>query len=963
MTIPTSIPCRPAVRLAILLALGGVLVVGNVGPAAAGDIGGDDILAATASDPQDGVIAIGDEGDIFITAHYLDIDYISAIQVYRSRDGGDSWQEWGRFAPPGGGYQDPSLHIAGGVADRCFLAFTYGNPTGGYDIEVAWLDLDAPTPDWTRVTVATGANMVFTGPCLTSDQGSYADYVLYLVFTGWERGPTGRDLYFARSTDQGLTWESPYVVADNPVDDSSYLEGSVSYGFGDHVHVAWTFRDDTHVLDRALLYRRAGGRAAGGIGAWGGIQTLTTSSDGMWDDRPQVAASAAGTEVMIAYNRFIRHSATDWEYFEPGVFCSHDAGAGFATSGLLTDGLEQVHALAHQGATGTWIVSGQRDDGVAIQRADEAAPLSWSVPEFFSDDPGGDRNLWWGRLALDPSHADRVAVHWLDWSMFPQGVMFDAEWLSDPGFPSLEPGFPVALDHAPVSAPALVDLDGDGMLEIVYGDDAGRIQVRDRTGASLAGWPVDTGHPLSDGPVAVGALTLGGEPYVVAGTTDGYAVAYLADGTPAPGWPTLVNVDDPVYVSIGALGGPFPRTVVCCAAYNLTYRDYRGEIPDGATPRIALFRSHAHPAAIGDIDDDGVGEVVVCPSDLVAAYEMRGGSANFSRTLPADVSDAPTLGDLDLDGDLEIVVPCSDGNVYVLEHDGSDHPGWPVTTVAGPPTSVAIAQILHGYEPDLVWADRDWTVEGYYETGARLAGVWPWHTTTGFTLGSAPVLDTINDQYSDAVIGDPAGLGWAWTNVAHLIPDWPKAVGGAVDVSPALGDVDLDGSLEAVFLADGALAVVDVHNPPSTDHFRWPMYAYDPRRTGCHNCPEDVVTAVPGGEPGDGAEGGAGSDPEGGATVTRVSFAAPSPNPMSGPGFFRFAVPVRCAVSLEVLDLRGRRVRTVLRREVGPGPHEIGWDGRDRRGDEVAAGQYVARLTVRGPGLREQLVRKVVRLR
>ena len=48
-------------------------------------------------------------------------------------------------------------------------------------------------------------------------------------------------------------------------------------------------------------------------------------------------------------------------------------------------------------------------------------------------------------------------------------VFFDAEWRADPGYPVLEPGFPVTLDAKPLSPPALADLNGDGDLEVILG--------------------------------------------------------------------------------------------------------------------------------------------------------------------------------------------------------------------------------------------------------------------------------------------------------------------------------------------------------------------------------------------------------------------------------------------------------------------------------------------------------------
>ena len=49
-------------------------------------------------------------------------------------------------------------------------------------------------------------------------------------------------------------------------------------------------------------------------------------------------------------------------------------------------------------------------------------------------------------------------------------------------------------------------------------------------------------------------------------------------------------------------------------------------------------------------------------------------------------------------------------------------------------------------------------------------------------------------------------------------------------------------------------------------------------------------------------------------------------------------------VSLELFDIAGRRVRTLARGVLAPGPHTTVWDGRDGAGHAVGAGVYFVRL-------------------
>jgi hypothetical protein len=47
---------------------------------------------------------------------------------------------------------------------------------------------------------------------------------------------------------------------------------------------------------------------------------------------------------------------------------------------------------------------------------------------------------------------------------------------------------------------------------------------------------------------------------------------------------------------------------------------------------------------------------------------------------------------------------------------------------------------------------------------------------------------------------------------------------------------------------------------------------------------------------------------------------------------------------LEVYDVTGRRVATLVDRPMEPGAHEVTWDGRAETGRPVVSGVYVYRL-------------------
>ena len=69
-----------------------------------------------------------------------------------------------------------------------------------------------------------------------------------------------------------------------------------------------------------------------------------------------------------------------------------------------------------------------------------------------------------------------------------------------------------------------------------------------------------------------------------------------------------------------------------------------------------------------------------------------------------------------------------------------------------------------------------------------------------------------------------------------------------------------------------------------------------------------------------------------------------APNPFNPRTTLDFALPNASWTALDIHDLAGRHVRTLVHGDLPAGRHAITWDGRDDRGGAVAAGIYLARL-------------------
>jgi flagellar hook capping protein FlgD len=71
-----------------------------------------------------------------------------------------------------------------------------------------------------------------------------------------------------------------------------------------------------------------------------------------------------------------------------------------------------------------------------------------------------------------------------------------------------------------------------------------------------------------------------------------------------------------------------------------------------------------------------------------------------------------------------------------------------------------------------------------------------------------------------------------------------------------------------------------------------------------------------------------------------------TPNPSRGAVDFLLRLPAAGRAVLAIHDLSGRRLATVLDREIEPGVQHVAWSGRDDAGRAVASGVYHYRLTV-----------------
>ncbi len=205
--------------------------------------------------------------------------------------------------------------------------------------------------------------------------------------------------------------------------------------------------------------------------------------------------------------------------------------------------------------------------------------------------------------------------------------------------------------------------------------------------------------------------------------------------------------------------------------------------------------SYVFPSpAIGDINNDGQMEIVVGSNDH-NIYALRGtdGTLLWSYSTGFWVHSSPAIGDINNDTQVEVVVGSDDGKVYALRGtDGSLI--WSFTTGDWVISSPVIGDINNDGQMEVVVGSYDRKVYALRGTDGSLL----WSYTTGDSVVSSPAIGDINnDGLIEIVVGSKDRNIYALRGTDGSIL-WSYYTGNAIKSSPAIGDINNDGYIEVV---------------------------------------------------------------------------------------------------------------------------------------------------------------------
>jgi hypothetical protein len=332
-------------------------------------------------------------------------DDANTIQVQRSEDGGRTWAwyaEWiaiGVFGPP-------DVAVAGGNLNRLIVVAARGIPT--VDSALVMLSLDLDAEDYgPQAILADDHDAGYVAPRICMDSPEYSLWYPYVTYH--RSDATGDRLMFTRSTDFGVTWQTPVELSQNAW---RFRPASLDFG-GSVLTVAFTGATELDIFVTQS-------------GDFGTVFTppVAVAATELEETGPVVAAANDGSMTVVAFTRFYPGTLTDvdcvWNdggaVWNPAYLPYTDDADGWPDLSFSPDGTllhatylsraRVVYTQAESPATTAW--SDPRRINDAAHHIDaEPQIVAWNTPCGCDPDLTCDGVVdEWDRLALETAIAD-----------------------------------------------------------------------------------------------------------------------------------------------------------------------------------------------------------------------------------------------------------------------------------------------------------------------------------------------------------------------------------------------------------------------------------------------------------------------------------------------------------------------------------------------------------------------------
>jgi len=394
--------------------------------------GSDILVAGTNINEIQPSIASDDEGNLYVAIEHHGSNE-PGIDIYRSTDKGQTWVLWKWVHGGVDDRSDPCLTIGTGNNNWLFLTYNLG----GDSVYVARINLNDPSTVSYK-SIESGVVGV-SNPKIITDCDEFDSWYAYIIYNSEPIGKGLWNLRFSRSIDYGETWSTPTMLLGYcSTYDATDAEPDIDYGSG----VLYVTYDDyppgCNGPNRDIYVMKSTDYGV----SWNTPIRITTHADDEYD--PVIAAVKGYTTdktAVVGYTweyqgtdnnvrtKYTTDGGASWSTTSACLSCSASAD-------------EQSVELVSSKTKGIISACYWDDNDIYYAYADYLTPFSWSSPRVLVNDQSKASLLYpRSTITLDQTESieKQACIVWTDYRN--QGTMgydiyFDSMKNNPPYIPS-----------------------------------------------------------------------------------------------------------------------------------------------------------------------------------------------------------------------------------------------------------------------------------------------------------------------------------------------------------------------------------------------------------------------------------------------------------------------------------------------------------------------------------------------
>ncbi|MBI9031630.1 S8 family serine peptidase [bacterium] len=481
------------------------------------------------------------------------------------------------------------------------------------------------------------------------------------------------------------------------------------------------------------------------------------------------------------------------------------------------------------------------------------------------------------------------------------------------------PDWSFPLTGQSLSSPIIIDINNDDSNEIVFGDLEGNINAITNTQSQVPGFPVSVNGQITL-PLAIGDLNNDGIEDIVAVTSTKEAYAISGNGSLLWGPISLDNQlvkANPIVTDVNGDGNK--EAIICTMNGKLHIIDGNGnEFPNYP---VEFPGSFVFNLATGDLNMNGHQEIImqsISGNIFAIDYQTQDNISGFPYSLGSNTEFAPLVTNVDSDEYPEIISAISSqGVIKIINYDGTTayefNIGEPIKQ------DILFADFDNNGSQELLFTTYNGSVHALSLSGSELPN---FPLEIGSYIEGYPLLSNLDGEGLCLIFGDTSGKLHAINHLGLEAGNFPINLNDNLKVSPALGDIDNDGDLDLVISTITQMRLFDLKR---NGYSNWVMHRGNPGRTAnSYEATTPIDESI--------------------IQETPNSLLNNYPNPFNPETTISFSIKEDSHVQLEIFNIKGQKVKTLINSHLPSGNHRITWDGRDNNNNNVTSGIYLYRM-------------------